>query len=81
MGSEGRRRADQRKFTNCRSASSKSLSIAMTDCRSSRDLEDTRSSSPWIWALTDLGPSSRISLATFLAFSVVMPSVVVAVIL
>ena len=35
---------------------------------------DTRSSSPWICALTPLGPSSRISLAIFLASSDAMPS-------
>ena len=45
----------------------------MTSCRSSRFLELTRISSPWIWALTPLGPSSRMSLVTFLAFSLLMP--------
>ena len=35
----------------------------------------------WIWALTFFGPSSRISLETFFAFSWLMPSFVVAVIL
>ena len=43
-------------------------------CRSSRFLEETRSSSPWICALTPLGPSSRISLEIFLASSELMPS-------
>ena len=46
----------------------------MTACRSSRFLLETRSSSPWICALTPLGPSSRISLLIFLAFSELMPS-------
>ena len=48
--------------------------MAMTACRSSFFFELTRSSSPWIWALTPLGPSSRMILAIFLAFSWVMPS-------
>ena len=37
-------------------------------------MEPTRSSSPWIWALTAFGPSSRMILLTFLAFSWEMPS-------
>ena len=41
----------------------------------------TRSSSPWIWALTPFGPSSRMILATFLAFSWEMPCLIVASIL
>ena len=45
----------------------------MTACRSSRFLLVTRISSPWIWVLTVLGPSSRISLVIFLAFSLLMP--------
>ncbi|CAM5726916.1 hypothetical protein SGLAM104S_05832 [Streptomyces glaucescens] len=39
-----------------------------------RLLELTRSSSPWTWAFTPLGPSSRMIFATFLAFSWEMPS-------
>src|SRR5579875_842124 len=46
----------------------------MTACRSSFFLEDTRSSSPWTCARTPLGPSSRMILDTFLAFSWEMPS-------
>ena len=38
----------------------------------------TRSSSPWICALTDLGPSSRMILEIFLAFSLEMPCSIVA---
>ena len=45
----------------------------MTACRSSRFLELTRISSPWICALTPLGPSSRMILVIFLAFSLSMP--------
>ena len=45
----------------------------MTAWRSSRFLLLTRISSPWIWALTPLGPSSRMSLVIFLAFSLAMP--------
>ena len=45
-----------------------------TAWRSSRFLLLTRSSSPCTWTLTPLGPSSRISLPTFLASSEVMPS-------
>ncbi len=45
----------------------------MTACRSSRFLLLTRSSSPWICALTPLGPSSRIFFEIFLAFSLLMP--------
>ena len=37
-------------------------------------MDETRSSSPWIWAFTPLGPSSRISLLIFLASSEEMPS-------
>ena len=50
------------------------LDERITACRSSRFLLLTRSSSPCICTLTPLGPSSRISLPTFLASSVVMPS-------
>ena len=45
-----------------------------TVCRSSRLLLETRSSSPWICALTPFGPSSRISLDSFFAFSWVIPA-------
>ena len=45
----------------------------MTSCRWSRDLLDTRNSSPWTWALTPLGPSSRMIFAIFLAFSWLRP--------
>ncbi len=45
----------------------------MTACRSSRFLPETRSWSPWIWAWTPRGPSSRIFLAIFLASSWPMP--------
>ena len=60
---------------NC-SAVSRSLprSSVWIDWRSSRDLLVTRSSSPWIWDLTVFGPSSRMILAIFLAFSWSMPS-------
>jgi len=51
--------------------------MAITACRSSRFLEETRISSPWICALTPLGPSSRISLVIFLAFSLLMPCLMV----
>lgn len=47
--------------------------MAMTACRSSRFLLVTRTSSPWIWVLTFLGPASRMSLVIFLAFSLLMP--------
>ena len=53
---------------------SSSLSMAITACRSSRDLEDTRTSSPWIRALTPLGKDSRMALVIFLAFSWLRPS-------
>src|SRR5215475_13206902 len=46
----------------------------MTACRSSFFLDDTRSSSPWTCARTPLGPSSRMILETFFAFSWEMPS-------
>src|SRR6478752_1909457 len=46
----------------------------MTAWRSSRDLPVTRSSSPWICVLMPLGPSSRMILATFLAVSLLRPS-------
>ena len=46
----------------------------MTSCRSSRLFDCTRSSSPWICDLTVLGPSSRMILPIFLAFSWEMPS-------
>src|SRR5258707_690462 len=42
--------------------------------RSSRFLELTRISSPWIWLLTPLGPSSRMILVIFLAFSLSRPA-------
>ena len=45
------------------------MSSCCTAWRSSRDLLVTRSSSPWIWVLTLLGPSSRMILVIFLAFS------------
>src|SRR6266498_5611001 len=45
----------------------------MTSCRWSFFLPDTRSWSPWIWACTPLGASSRIFLAIFLAFSEEIP--------
>src|SRR5580700_5331225 len=64
-----------RKLTNC-SARPNSLFLtrAITACRSSFFFEDTRSSSPWTWARTPLGPSSLISLEIFLASSCEMPS-------
>ena len=46
----------------------------MTVCRSSFFLDETRSSSPWTWALTPFGPSSLMILEIFLALSWVMPS-------
>src|SRR5215831_17965996 len=46
----------------------------MTACRSSFFLAETRSSSPWTWARTPFGPSSRMILEIFLALSWVMPS-------
>src|SRR5579859_4091804 len=46
----------------------------MTACRSSFFLAETRSSSPWTWARTPLGPSSLMILEIFLALSWVMPS-------
>src|ERR1700728_3488745 len=46
----------------------------MTSCRSSFFLDETRSSSPWTWARTPLGPSSRMILEIFLASSWEMPS-------
>ena len=49
----------------------------MISCRSSRDLDETRSSSPWMVAFTPLGPSSRMSLVIFLAWSWAMPSLTV----
>ncbi|CUR54537.1 hypothetical protein NOCA2170109 [metagenome] len=62
-------------MVNC-TAKSRSwpLTSACTAWRSSRFFDDTRSSSPWICALTPLGPSSRISLLIFLASSEEMPS-------
>src|SRR4051794_18587123 len=45
----------------------------MTACRSSRFLPVTRSWSPWIWAWTPFGPSSRIFLLIALAFSDSIP--------
>src|SRR6202034_2394846 len=62
---------------NCR-AKSKSLPLSrlITDCRSSRLLDETRSSSPCTWALTPFGPSSLMILETFLAFSWEMPSLI-----
>src|SRR6201995_5612583 len=57
-------------------AKSKSLPLrrAMTVCRSSFFLDETRSSSPCTWAFTPLGPSSRMILPSFLASSWLMPS-------
>ena len=40
-------------------------------------LGGTRTSSPWIWVLTPLGPSSRMSLVIFLASSLEMPCLMV----
>src|SRR5215213_10310466 len=54
------------------------LSSAMTACRSSRLLAETRISSPVIWVLTPLGPSSRTILPIFLATSWLRPSLSVA---
>src|SRR5215218_6374552 len=48
-------------------------SSCCTACRSSRFLPLTRSWSPWIWAWTPLGPSSRMSLAICLALSDSIP--------
>src|SRR5512142_1928858 len=46
----------------------------MTACRSSFFLAETRSSSPWTWALTPFGPSSLMILEIFLASSWLIPS-------
>src|SRR6516164_1159045 len=46
----------------------------MTAWRSSFFFEETRTSSPWTWARTPLGPSSLMILETFFAFSWEMPS-------
>src|SRR5881227_1455972 len=46
----------------------------MTACRSSFFFAETRSSSPWTWALTPFGPSSLMILESYLALSWVMPS-------
>src|SRR5579864_4033894 len=46
----------------------------MTACRSSFFLAETRSSSPWTWARTPFGPSSRMIFDSFLALSWLMPS-------
>ena len=73
-GPRRRSRESYRKLTNCRSTSrSLPLSSAIVACRSSRLLDCTRSSSPWICAFTLLGPSSRMILATFFASSEEMP--------
>ena len=50
------------------------MSRRCTSCRSSRLFDCTRSSSPWICDLTDFGPSSRMILPIFFAFSCEMPS-------
>ncbi|CPU64588.1 Uncharacterised protein [Mycobacteroides abscessus] len=50
----------------------------MTVWRSSRDLLVTRTSSPVIWVFTALGPSSRMILVIFFAFSLDRPSLRVA---
>ena len=62
-------------MVNCR-AKSKSLDLSrlMTVWRSSFFFDETRSSSPWTWARTPLGPSSLMILETFFAFSWEMPS-------
>ena len=53
---------------------SDSFSRAMTACRSSLDLELTRTSSPWICAFTPLGPWSLIILVICFAMSWFSPS-------
>src|SRR6478752_8258390 len=50
----------------------------MTVCRSSRDFDVTRTSSPVICVLTALGASSRMILVIFFAFSLDSPSLRVA---
>src|SRR6266545_1143218 len=56
---------------------SDSLSRAITDCRSSFFLADTRNCSPWICACTPFGASSRIFLAMAFALSLAIPSRIV----
>ena len=66
----------QRSFTNFTATSrSAPLRSAITACRSSRLLLDTRSSSPSICALTAFGPCSRMIFEIFFAFSWSRPSV------
>src|SRR5580692_1724742 len=64
-----------RSLTNWRAKSnSLPFSSAITTCRSSFFLAETRSSSPWTWARTPFGPSSRMIFDSFLALSWLMPS-------
>ena len=55
------------------------FTAAITACRSSRFLLDTRTASPWVWLETPFGPFSLISLLISRALSEEMPTVIVAV--